>query len=225
MQTIKELILKYGVTASGDTGFSTKGMMLILGVSVIAGIYIYVIYRSFTKSAFYSKDMNITLAGITIVVAAIMVAMQTSLVVSLGMVGALSIVRFRTAIKSPLDLLYLFWAISLGIICGVRVYVLAGLLCAAMTILLYILERLPGAKASILIVIRSKKENSVEAITEVLKKNCKHVKENSCIVKSGERELIFEIDVQKEDVLLQEFENMSGITSVNILRHSGERRL
>ena len=109
----------------GGTTMTAQTVILILMVSCLAGVYLYFVYKLSAKTAFYSKDMNITIAGMPVIVAAIMIAMQSNLLVSLGMVGALSIVRFRSAVKNPLDLLYLFWAISAGIITGVGLYVLA----------------------------------------------------------------------------------------------------
>lgn len=125
--SVKEVI-KTSVYESlaGGTGLHFGEVCVILILSFAIGGYIFFVYKSFSKSAFYSKDLNVTLAGMSIVVAAIMIAMQSNLLVSLGMVGALSIVRFRTAVKNPIDLLYLFWSISAGIICGVGLYVLAA---------------------------------------------------------------------------------------------------
>lgn len=71
-----------------------------------------------TRKTFYSKNFNTSLAVVAVVTAAIILTVQSNIVISLGMVGALSIVRFRTAIKEPMDLAFMFWSISVGIICG-----------------------------------------------------------------------------------------------------------
>lgn len=89
----------------GGAAMSVKTVFLILTAACLIGIYIFLVYKLSSRSAFYSKDLNITMAGMPVVVAAIMIAMQSNLLVSLGMVGALSIVRFRNALKNPLDLL------------------------------------------------------------------------------------------------------------------------
>lgn len=182
-------------------------------------MYIYFIYKLFTKSAFYSKDFNITIAGV-----AIIIAMQSSLVVALGMVGALSIVRFRTAIKNPLDLLYLFWAISAGIICGVSLYALAAALCIIMTVLIFVLNRLPNSKAPTLAIIRMDKECQIDNVTSILKKNSKGMQENSAMAKNGEREIIYELISPDADKIVDQMDKIEGIVSVQILRHAGEMR-
>jgi len=102
----------------GGTNLSARSILLLIAIAALVGLYIFAVYKLSSKSAFYSKDLNVTMAGMPIIVAAIMIAMQSNLLVSLGMVGALSIVRFRNAVKNPIDLLYLFWSISAGIIVG-----------------------------------------------------------------------------------------------------------
>ena len=139
----------------GGTSLSAKNILLLLVIAALVGIYIFMVYKLASKSAFYSKDLNVTLAGMPIIVAAIMIAMQSNLLVSLGMVGALSIVRFRNAVKNPMDLLYLFWSVSAGIIVGVGLYLLSFVLCIVMTVLLLALDLVPGAKAPDLLVLRA----------------------------------------------------------------------
>ena len=122
------------------TEMTTGEIVTTLAVAFAISVYIFVLYRVITKSAFYSKTFNISMATISIVTAAIILAMQSSLVISLGMVGALSIVRFRTAIKDPMDLLFLFWSIGTGIICGSGLYKIALVLALVVTIAIALLE-------------------------------------------------------------------------------------
>lgn len=106
----------------GGTGLTSKTVVFILLMACLIGVYIFFVYKMSGKPGFYSKDLNITLCGMPVIIAAIMIAMQSNLLVSLGMVGALSIVRFRNAVKNPMDLLYLFWSISAGIAAGFGKY-------------------------------------------------------------------------------------------------------
>ena len=105
-----------------NADISLSKILVTLGITVVLALYIFAIYRLATKSVFYSKGFAISMAAISVITAAILIAMQSNLVISLGMVGALSIVRFRTAIKDPMDLLFLFWSIGVGIICGAGLY-------------------------------------------------------------------------------------------------------
>lgn len=164
------------------------------------------------------------MAGMAVVVAAIMIAMQSNLLVSLGMVGALSIVRFRTAIKSPIDLLYLFWSISAGIICGVGLYVLGAVLCIIMTLLIFILGKIPNNKAPQLLVIRMSGDADSAQVTQKVVDNSKYSKTKSTIVKNGEIEIIYEIRTSTPTELLRQVKELSGIQSINLLEHHGEVR-
>lgn len=220
-------VIKQSVYESlgGGTNLSVRSIALILIVSSLLGIYIYGVYKATSKTAFYSKDLNITIAGMPIIVSAIMIAMQSNLLVSLGMVGALSIVRFRSAIKNPLDLLYLFWAISAGIIAGVGLTVLAILLCVVMTVLLLVLEALPNIKASELLILHVKsKDFDGNIIKEVLTEYTSYYKEKSRSICGGELEIIFEIRTKKIEELLGNIEKREEVKQVNYLKHDGEYR-
>ena len=225
--TIKDII-KSSVyeQLAGGTGMSAYEIVLMLVGACLIGLYIYAVYKCTSKSAFYSKDLNITIAGLPVVTAAIMIAMQSNLLVSLGMVGALSIVRFRNAIKSSLDLLYLFWAISVGIIGGVGLYMLAVSLCIVMTGMLILLEFIPDFKGKSIIVLRSSiGEVDWKEIKNIIKKYCRYSKEKSYSVKGGEEEIIIELTTAKQDELLAELRKRNEIKQMNFLSHDGECRI
>lgn len=210
----------------GGTNLSVASIMLILVAACLLGLYIFAVYKLSSKSAFYSKDLNVTMAGMPLIIAAIMIAMQSNLLVSLGMVGALSIVRFRNAVKNPIDLLYLFWSISAGIIVGVGLYILALVLCIVMTILLIVLDMIPNAKAPDILVLRGGTDKIDYAGLETLMKEyCKYHKEKSRCIKNGEAELIIEIKSLKKEALLQKLTEDKHFTQVNCISHDGECRV
>lgn len=210
----------------GGTSLPAKSILLLLVIATLVGLYIFAVYKLSCKSAFYSKDLNVTLAGMPVIVAAIMIAMQSNLLVSLGMVGALSIVRFRNAVKNPMDLLYLFWSISAGIIVGVGLYLLSFVLCIVMTALLLVLDLVPGAKAPDLLVLRAvAAEADYGQIEKILKEHCKYHKEKSRCIKNGESELIIEIRTAKKEDLLEAFSAVKYMTQINCISHDGECRV
>ena len=120
--SFKDIFKKSFLEGFTAMDISTSKILATLAMVVILSLYIFCIYQVVTRKTFYSKTFNISLAAIAIITASIILAMQSNLVISLGMVGALSIVRFRTAIKDPMDLIFLFWSISIGIICGGGLY-------------------------------------------------------------------------------------------------------
>lgn len=223
--TIKDVIKgKVYEQIAGGTGISFKNIILILGLACIIGIYIFMFYKRMSKAAFYSKDLNITMAGMVVVVAAIMIAMQSSLIVSLGMVGALSIVRFRNAVKNPLDLLYLFWAVSSGILCGVGLGLLVIILCIVMSLMILLLGFVPNAKPSMLLVLRGGGADW-KKIKELVKKECRYYKEKSENITRSETELIIEIECSDSDHLMEELKEIDSLHQINLLSHDGEYRI
>lgn len=210
----------------GGTDLSSRTIVLLFVAAGIIGLYIYAVYKNQSRSAFYSKDLNVTIAGLPIIVCAIMIAMQSNLIVSLGMVGALSIVRFRNAVKNPLDLLYFFWSISAGIICGVGLVALAIFLCATMTGIILLLHFVPNARASSVLVLRSSRDDvDWIAVYELIKKYGKKVKEKSRSYQSGQTEIIYELTTVEEEKLIKELEKYKKIEQINFLAHDGEYRV
>lgn len=224
--SIKDVI-KSSVYESLGVGTDLSGdkILVIFVAACLIGLYVYAVYKFTSKAAFYSRDLNITIAGMPIIIAAIMIAMQSNLIVSLGMVGALSIVRFRNAIKNPLDLLYLFWTISAGIICGVGLIMLSVILCIVMTIMILVLELIPNFKSPALLILRSDEEVDWAEIKASMKKYTKSFKEKSRTVKRADTEIIFEIRTAKEDELLKELQQRKELKQINLLSYDGECRV
>ena len=224
--SIKDVI-KSSVYESLGVGTDLSGdkILVIFVAACLIGLYVYAVYKFTSTAAFYSRDLNITIAGMPIIIAAIMIAMQSNLIVSLGMVGALSIVRFRNAIKNPLDLLYLFWTISAGIICGVGLIMLSIILCIVMTIMILVLELIPNFKSPALLILRSDEEVDWAEIKALMKKYTKSFKEKSRTVKRADTEIIFEIRTAKEDELLKELQQRKELKQINLLSYDGECRV
>jgi len=123
--TFKDIFKKSFIEGFSRYDMSPVNILIVMAISTAFAIYIFMAYRLLTRKTFYSKTFNISLAAVTVITSAIILTIQSSVVISLGMVGALSIVRFRTAVKEPMDLAFLFWAISTGIICGAGLYFIA----------------------------------------------------------------------------------------------------
>ena len=102
--------------------YNVPKMALALLVALIVGIVIYYVYRRFYTGVVYSRSFAVTLVGMSVLTCMVTLSISTNIVISLGMVGALSIVRYRTAVKDPMDLLYLFWSITSGIAAGAGMY-------------------------------------------------------------------------------------------------------
>ena len=151
-----------------NTDISTTDVLVVLLATAILGVYLFFIYRMVCKKAFYSKSFAISLVVIALVTSIIIITIQSSVVISLGMVGALSIVRFRTAIKDPMDLAFLFWAISIGIICGANLYEIALEGSLVITFVMLLLYTVPNVQPAHLLLINATDLMAEAEINEIL---------------------------------------------------------
>ena len=158
----------------------TKGIIVALCFSLVLGLYIFFCYRLLTRRTFYSKNFNISLVCMSLITTAIILTIQSSVVVSLGMVGALSIVRFRTAIKEPMDLVFLYWAISVGIICGAGLSEIAIILSLVVTVAVFALGRIPLGQAPMILVVNAQNDKETnKAIRQIVRKYSRYYTEKS----------------------------------------------
>ena len=199
--------------------------MLTLGIAVAFGIFIYMIYRLTTFSGFYNRGFNKSLAVLPAITAGIMLAMQSSLVISLGMVGALSIVRFRNAVKDPMDLTYLFWSISAGIVVGAGLFELALIASLLLTVLIFVLDAVPVLKAPCLLIVSAESELDDDIFWDCIRKYTSKAKVRSRNVTKSGKEIVVEMQTKDEVALLNQIMTVQGVRTANVLTHDGEVRL
>ena len=162
------------------------------------------------------------MAIISVVTAGIVIAMQSNFVISLGMVGALSIVRFRTAIKEPMDLLFLFWSIGTGIVCGAGLYELAIVIALVVTFGLLVLQLVPVMASPMLLVIKLNNIDKEETVLSTVKKSTQKYKIDSKSITNGRENLIMEIRSKDYSSLTNEISKIEGVVSVTLMHHEGE---
>ncbi|MBQ2618399.1 MAG: DUF4956 domain-containing protein [Oscillospiraceae bacterium] len=206
--------------ASGEiTATTIAACLLIAG---LLGIYVFFAYRFLCRKAFFNKNFSIALIGIAEITAAIILTVQSNVVISLGMVGALSIVRFRTAIKDPLDLVFLFWSISIGIICGAGLAMVAVALSVVVSLLLWIFNALPIAKAPVLLLVSSGDLKGEADIVKTAEAHCKAVTMKSRNLTTAQLDLIMEVRTEDEAALTAAIMALSGVTACSVVAHDGE---
>lgn len=211
------------VSAFSQTNLSTSHIVITLCVTCVIALYIFAVYRLITRKTFYNKNFNISLTALSIITAIVILTVQANIVISLGMVGALSIVRFRTAIKDPMDLVFLFWSISVGIACGAGMMEIAIAGSVLLTIVIFVLDRLPVAKAaSILVINASSGLDLMPTIHEVVKANSKHYKIKSRNASDSSLDVVIELWSSDEDALLKELQALKNVTHVSLMAHDGE---
>lgn len=207
----------------GTIEIGTKQILVAMGFALAISVYIFFCYRILTRRTFYSKSFNISLVALALITTAVILTIQSSFVVSLGMVGALSIVRFRTAVKEPMDLIFLFWSISVGIICGAGLSEIAIIVSLLITIALFVLDRLPiGHAPKILTVNYDSDDNLDEQVEAVIKKYSRFYSIKSRNVTKEHISMVCELRVKEELALTKELSGIQGVASASLLCHDGE---
>jgi uncharacterized membrane protein YhiD involved in acid resistance len=216
-------IFKKSFLRSVNTGdISVRSVLLMFLIACIYAAYIFVVYRVVTRKTFYNKSFNISLAAITVIVAAIVLTIQSSIVVSLGMVGALSIVRFRTAIKDPMDLVFLFWAIAIGIICGAGLSGIGIVASLVLTIGILVLDAIPVAKAPLLLVVNANDKGIRDDVLKVINDNTSVFHVKSQTMETNQLAMIVEVRTKDGNALIDGVSKLDGVTRCSLVSHDGE---
>ena len=218
-------MIKSSVLNSFSSDITVARIAMVLAIALLLGIYVFLVYRMAVNNEFYSKDFNRSLVLMAVVTAGIVLAVQSNLVISLGMVGALSIVRYRTAVKSTLDLFFLFWSISIGIICGAGLYLLAAALCIVVTLGLFITGKLASPISLGLLIINCESLESAESILESIEPLTKYLRLKNKTVSSQNVELILEYKTKDDKALEQALASNSSISRFAFMNYDRETRL
>ena len=215
-------IFKKSFLSQFNTDLSTTSIVMALLITAIIAIYIFAVYRVVCRKAFYSRSFAISLPVIAMITASVIIAVQSSIVISLGMVGALSIVRFRTAVKDPMDLAFLFWSISVGIICGATLYEVAVEASILITIVMLGLHFVPNAKPALILLVNGTGADVQEAVKQVLEENTKWYQIKSRNVSASGMDMIVELKTKQEDTLAQKILAVPGVENATLMTHDGE---
>jgi|TARA_B100001971_G_scaffold213463_1_gene246890 uncharacterized membrane protein YhiD involved in acid resistance len=221
--TFRELFSSDALSTFG-TPLTTGDIIVALLISFATGLFIFFIYKKTYSGVLYSKNFNITIIMATMVSTVIIIAIAGNLALSLGMIGALSIIRFRTPVKDPKDITFLFWAIAVGIINGIQFYKLSILSSAMIGAVLFVFsKRITLSNPYVLILKYS--DTDQKKVSSALKKYCSKFKtRNNAIDESGIAEKTIEIKIEEDNVdkLLKELKGLRGVKKVMIFSHTGE---
>ena len=220
--SFKDIFKKSFLEGFATAELTGRVILAALGIAAVLALYIFFVYRIMTRKTFYSRNFGIALVGVALITAALILTMQSSVVISLGMVGALSIVRFRTAIKGPLDLMFLFWSISVGIICGAGMAQIAVILSVGLTVGILLLEKLPVAKAPMILVVNAEGLDAEERVCAAVAGFAKHYSVKSRNVTAGAVDLVLELRTAQGAELVKAVNALEGIRSVSLMSHDGE---
>lgn len=198
-------------------------MVLALVLAFGLGMFIFLVYKKTFSGVMYSSSFGVTLIALTMITTVVILAVTSNVVLSLGMVGALSIVRFRTAIKEPLDIAFLFWAIAVGIVLAAGMIPLAvvGSLGIGIVLLVFV-NRKPYLNPYIVVLACEGHESEQQAV-EFLRGKVQRCVVKSKTVQKGRTELNLEIRMKEDNTdFVNELAEMDGVSSAVLVSYSGE---
>ncbi len=214
-----------GTGFSLQSNLTTQDILLSLLVTFVLSLFIFFIYKKTYAAVLYSRDFNITLIIVSMVVTVIMLGISRNLALSLGLIGALSIVRFRNAIKDPKDIAFLFWSISTGIVNGVQFYKLSLISSAVIGLVLLVLGKRLTINQPYLVIIKSNKEGvENDTLINVLRKNCLKYRVRSSSISDDISDLSIEVKLKKgkESVIAKELKSIRNVSKVNMFSFNGD---
>ncbi len=208
-------------SSSGLTGDFVVKAVIAIALAVVMGIVIYKIYGMYFGGVVFSGSFATTLVGMTVLTCMLTLAISSNIVISLGMVGALSIVRYRTAIKDPMDLLYLFWAISVGITLGAQIYFLAVLTMIVMFFVIHFFYHQRRKGAIYILVVHYTGDAAGDGVLRALAK-IKHQLKSKTIRKQL-TEMTLELLCKTDNTLfMEQIRAIEGVEDVTLIQYNGE---
>ena len=193
-------------------------VLLILLIAFLVSLIIFITYKNTYSGVMYNPRFNVSLIMITMITTMVMVVIGSNISVSLGMVGALSIIRFRTAVKDPRDTAFIFWCVVSGLACGTQNYtiVLAGSI--VICLILFIFKKVAVSGNKYVLIVKGEKIN-IDSVEKILNDNTKDYVCKGKYVNSDKYEVIYDIKVKKEkhNTLINKISKLDGVNTVNLV--------
>ena len=219
--SVQDLIKKSILESGAFDGANLTTLALSLATAVLMGVLIYFVYTKFYVGVIYSRSFAITLVGMTVLTAMVTLAISTNIVISLGMVGALSIVRFRTAVKDPLDLLYLFWAITTGITSGASMYLLVLLTAVVMIIMIFAFYHKQQKGRIYIVVVHYTGDETGDNVLRAFGRMKYFVKSKT--IRKNKTEMAIEVYCKDNNMFFMEkIRDVEGVEDVTLIQYNGE---
>ena len=205
------------------TSVSLLDMALVLVLSFALGLFIFFVYKKTYAGVMYSSSFGVTLEALTMISTLVILAVTSNVVLSLGMVGALSIVRFRSAIKEPLDIAFLFWSIAAGIVLAAGMIPLAVMGSVLIGVILLIFANRKSDVDPYIVVIRCADRKSEKAALEFLDENTKRLVVQSKSVQKGAIEVNAEIRLRNDDTdFINDLAEIQGVENAVLVSYNGD---
>lgn len=219
--SVNDLLKKSFLESGIFVQYDLRQAVTVLLLSLVMGLAIFLVYRRFYTGVIYSRTFSMTLVGMTVMTCMVTQAISTNVVISLGMVGALSIVRFRTAIKDPLDLLYIFWAITSGITMGAKMYGLCFAAGLVMFIMVLVFSLRPSDRRIYVAVIHYQGQEAGDEVLRCFGRMRYTVKSKT--MRRDKTELAVEVFCRRNDhAFMERILAVPGVEDATLIQYNGE---
>ncbi len=204
------------------SNFTPFNVVIALLVALAAGLIIAAVYKATYRGVLYSPSFTLTLILLCLVTTPVVMAIGSNVALSMGMVGALSIVRFRTAVKDPLDTAYMFWALTMGILLGAGQFLLSAIAVVGIAVVIFVLRSVIMNKGedSYLLVVRADSEG--EANAQKLLTRVRYQQLKSKTVTGNGIELTYEVRVEKSEAFLHKLLSLQGIKEASLVSYKAD---
>lgn len=205
------------------SNISILDMALAMLIAFGLGLFIFFVYKKTYAGVMYSSSFGVTLVALTMITTLVILAVTSNVVLSLGMVGALSIVRFRTAIKEPLDIAFLFWAIAAGIVLAAGMIPLAVFGSLFIGIIILVFANRKDMTNPFIVVLECTGHESEEKALDFLRQHTKRCSVKSKTARKGAVELNLEVRLRTADTdFINELSEMDGVQSAVLVSYNGD---
>ena len=206
------------------SSFSILDMVIALGLAFAIGLFIFLVYKKTFRGVMYSENFGVSLIAMSLITTLIILAVTSNVVLSLGMVGALSIVRFRSAIKEPLDIAFVFWAISVGIVLGAGLIPLAVFGSVFIGIIMLVFVNKKSSDNPYILIVNCDDEHGESlAMNHINKSVKKHVIKSKTVSASNGIEVTVEIRLKEMSTkFVNEINNLEGVNNVVLVSYNGD---
>lgn len=197
---------------------SVETILIILLVAFAVSLIIYLTYKNTYSGVMYNPRFNTSLIMITMITTMVMVVIGSNISISLGMVGALSIIRFRTAVKDPRDTAFIFWCVVAGLACGTQNYTIVLIGSASLCLILFTFKKITNKGSKYVLIVKGN-NFSISDVESILKKKTKDYKCKGKYISVSGGELIYDIKFKKEidNTIIYSISRISGINTINII--------
>ena len=207
------------ITNNYSNSILTSNVILsVLLVTLVLSIYEFLVYRFVSHRSFYNKSFNISITVMPLFISTIILCLQSNVIVTLGAIGILAIIRYRTAVKDPVDMLYILWSVHIGIICGCRLYEIAVITSLIVTILLIVLEHVTMGKRPYILLVHTKEDVAVN----IIKKHTSKYTVKSRNYTSSGIDYTFELSVKDINKLTSELKKSKSIERFSVIEYSAD---